>query len=63
MRTTKVRLTALNYKGIPTEMYLRRFLLLRTISKVGDTETVNNYQLGLLNEAKSYGQIDYEKIK
>ena len=62
MATTRIKITAI-HSDIPTKMYLQQFLLLRTCEKVGDEEVVNNYQLGKLNEAKSYGQIDFIKIK
>lgn len=61
MRKTKIRITGI-YSDIPVTMYLRNFLLLRRCEKVGDVETVNNYQLGLLNESKAHGQIDFEKV-
>ena len=48
---------------MPAKMYLQKFLLLRTCEKVGDEEVVNNYQLGMLNESKRNGQIDFIKIK
>ena len=62
MRTTRIKITAI-HSDIPAKIYLQQFLLLRTCEKVGDEEVVNNYQLGKLNEAKSYGQIDFIKIK
>lgn len=61
MRTTKVRLTALNCNE-PTEWFFGTILRLRKIRKVGDVEVVNNYQLGRMNESKRFGQIDFEKI-
>lgn len=62
MRTTRIKITAI-HSDIPTKMYLQNFLLLRTCENVGDEEVVNNYQLGLLNESKRNGQIDFIKIK
>lgn len=62
MRKTTIQITAI-YSDIPTHIYLRNFLLLRKVEKVGDIETVNNYQLGLLNESKKNGQIDFIKIE
>lgn len=61
MRTTKVRLTAIN-NNEPKEWYFGTYLLLRKIRNVGDVEVVNNYQLGKMNEAKRNGEIDFEKI-
>ena len=61
MRTTKIQITAI-YCDIPTKIYLQKFLLLRHCEKVGDSETVNNYQLGLLNAAKRNNQIDFIKL-
>ena len=61
MATTRIKITAI-HSDIPTKIYLQQFLLLRTCEKVGDEEVVNNYQLGKLNEAKSYGQIDFVKL-
>lgn len=61
MRTTKVRLTAIN-NNEPKEWYFGTCLLLRKIRNVGDVEVVNNYQLGRMNEAKRYGYIDFEKV-
>ena len=62
MRKTTIQITAI-YSDIPAHIYLRNFLLLRKAEKVGDTETVNNYQLGLLNESKRNRQIDFIKIE
>ena len=61
MRTTKIQITAI-YCDIPTKIYLQKFLLLRRCEKVGDSEVVNNYQLGLLNAAKRSNQIDFIKL-
>ena len=61
MRTTRIRITAIE-SDIPAKMYLQYFLRLRKCEKVGDEETVNNYQLGLLNESKRNGQIDFIKV-
>ena len=61
MATTRIKITAINC-DTPAKIYLQKFLLLRTCEKVGDEEVVNNYQLGKLNEAKSYGAIDFVKL-
>lgn len=61
MRTTKVRLTAIN-NNEPKEWYFGTCLSLRKIRNIGDVEVVNNYQLGRMNEAKRYGYIDFEKV-
>lgn len=61
MRTTAIRITEVNTE-IPTALYLEKFMLLRKCRKVGDSEVVNNYQLGRLNEAKRNGSINFEKI-
>lgn len=60
MRTTKVRLTAI-YCNEPKEWFFGTILLICKIRNVGDVEVVNNYQLGRMNEAKRFGQIDFEK--
>ena len=62
MATTRIKITAI-HSDIPAKMYLQKLLLLRTCEKVGDEEVVNNYQLGQLNRAKEYGQMDFIKIK
>jgi len=62
MRKTTIQITSI-YSDIPAHIYLRNFLLLRKTEKFGDTETVNNYQLGLLNESKRNRQIDFIKIE
>lgn len=61
MRTTKIQITAI-YSSIPAKIYLQQFLLLRYCEKVGDSEAVNNYQLGKLNEAKRMNQIEFIKL-
>ena len=61
MRTTKVRLTAIN-NNEPKEWYFGSYLLLRKIRNVGDVEVVNSYQLGRMNVAKRTGEIDFEKV-
>lgn len=61
MKTTTIKLTAI-YSDNPIEWYLGTYLHLRKIRKVGDIETVNNYQLGRLNEAKANKQIDFVKV-
>lgn len=44
------------------ERYMNETLMLRTARKVGDEETVNNYQLGQLNRHKETGEINFEKV-
>ena len=61
MKTTTIKSTAI-YSDNPIEWYLGTYLHLRKIRKVGDIETVNNYQLGRLNEAKANKQIDFVKV-
>lgn len=61
MKTTTIKLTAI-YSDNPIEWHLGTYLHLRKIRKVGDIETVNNYQLGRLNEAKANKQIDFVKV-
>lgn len=65
MKKTKVMLTEFNeeHTGVPAQIYFEKFLLLRKIRKVGDTEVVNNYQLGLLNQAKKRNCINFIKLK
>lgn len=62
MRKTTIQITAI-HSDVPPKMYLQYFLRLRKCEKVGDIETVNNYQLGLLNESKAKKQIDFIKIE
>ena len=62
MRKTTIQITAI-YSDVPPKMYLQYFLRLRKCEKVGDSETVNNYQLGLLNESKRKKQIDFIKLE
>jgi hypothetical protein len=50
---TKIKITSIHSDGmcgIPARILLQRFCLLRYCEKVGDSESVNNYQLGLLRE-------------
>ncbi len=61
MRTTKIKLTAI-YSDNPIEWYLGTYLGLRTARKIGDVETVNNYTLGRLKEAKDNRDV-FVKVK
>lgn len=58
---TKIQITAIN-SDIPNEIFMDKFLLLRTARKIGDVEIINNTQLGRLNDAKKQGTIDFIKI-
>jgi len=67
MAKTKVKLisinkTLLNYPESYLDHYFNYTLFLRNIRKVGDEEVVNNYVLGLLNNAKELGLIDFIKL-
>ena len=62
MKKTTIQITAI-YSDVPQKIYLQYFLRLRKCEKVGDSEVVNNYQLGLLNESKRNGQIDFVKVE
>ena len=67
MAKTKIKLTKVDeirigWHGAMLERYMNETLALRSARKVGDEEVVNNYQLGQLNRAKSYGGIDFVKI-
>lgn len=55
----KITLTSVIGNGMYPEAFCRKFLLLRKACKVGDSEVVNNYQLGLLRENKRYGYVDF----
>jgi hypothetical protein len=49
MNKTKVRITG--YTGdVPIAIMLQKFCLLRYCSKIGDTEVINNTQLGRLRD-------------
>ena len=43
---------------IPAKILLQQICLLRTSEKIGDTETVNHFQLGKLNQ----NSVQYVKI-
>lgn len=62
MNKTKIRCTKIAGE-IPANIYCDKFLLLRTIRKVGDEETINNTQLGRCNDAKTNNTFDFEIIK
>ena len=64
MKKTKVMLTEFNeeHTGVPAQIYFEKFLLLRKIRKVGDTEVVNNTVLGKLKEAQNQGHLSFEII-
>ena len=64
MRTTRIRLTAINttWSGALLERYMNETLMLRIARKVGDEEVVNNYQLGQLNRHKETGEINFVKL-
>ena len=52
-RTNKVtiKITGLpDDNHIPAKILLQKICLLRTSEKIGDTETVNHFQLGKLNQ-------------
>lgn len=50
MNKTTIKITALPKSDIPYTILLQKLCLLRTDKKVGDTETVNNTQLGRLRD-------------
>ena len=47
---TTIKITELPKSSVPEKILLQRFCLLRKCEKVGDTETVNNTQLGRLRD-------------
>lgn len=49
---TKVKITSIptDQFCIPNKMLLQRFCLLRYCEKIGDVESINNYQLGMLRK-------------
>lgn len=57
-RIATIKILKLPQTDVPSKILLQKFCLLRTAEKVGDTETVNMYQLGKL---KSFS-IEYIKI-
>lgn len=57
MNTTKIKITGYN-GDMPIKIVLQKFCLLRYCEKIGDTEIVNNYQLGRLK----YQNVEFEKI-
>ena len=58
MNKVKIKITGISNTSIPTKILLQRLCLLRTSEKVGDTETVNHYQLVRLNQC----HVQYEKL-
>ena len=46
----RVKITAIPDSGVPEKILLQRFCLLRFCEKVGDSEVINNTQLGRLRE-------------
>lgn len=46
---TTVKILGIIESDIPLHIILEKFCLLRACKKVGDIETINNYQLGKLN--------------
>ena len=67
MNKQRIKITAINenvigWHGKMLERYMAETLYLRTARKVGDEETVNQFQLGQLKRAKEYGSIDYIKL-
>lgn len=58
---TKIQITYIA-EGRESAAYFDKVLLLRSARAVGDTEVVNNTQLGRLNQAKADGSIDFVKI-
>ena len=57
---TKIKISSLPAgRGVPDAILLNRFCLLRSCMKIGDSEYVNNYQLGLLR----YHGVGYEVME
>ena len=46
----RIRITSIPFSGVPDKMLLQQFCLLRFCEKVGDSEVINNTQLGRLRE-------------
>jgi len=59
---TKIKCTAIN-TNYPINIFCDKFLLLRTIRKVGDIEIVNNTQLGKCKNAKTQNTFDFIILK
>jgi len=59
-RTNKVniKITGLSDTSIPAKILLQKLCLLRSAENIGDTEVVNHYQLGKLNQYN----VQYEKL-
>jgi hypothetical protein len=49
--------------SIPHTIFCDKFLLLRTIHKVGDIETINNTQLGRCKDAQEQGTFKFIIVK
>lgn len=67
MRTTKIRLTAINeerigLRGAYLDIFFKNAVRLRKARNVGDEEVVNNFVLGTLNFCKEMGMLDFERI-
>ena len=46
----RIRITSIPLSSVPDKVLLQRFCMLRFCEKVGDSEVVNNTQLGRLRE-------------
>ena len=59
---TTIQITKIYDHGRCHEIYCDKILWLRKARNVGDIETVNNTQLGKLNEAVKTGTFEYIKL-
>lgn len=62
---TEILITGINvsWQGKMLDLYMDQTCLLRYARKVGDTERVNNFVLGRLNEQQALGCLTFEKVK
>lgn len=58
----KIKITHIKNMGHNHEYFCNNILLLRTARQIGDIETVNHYQLGVLNRWRGE-HLDFEKIQ
>ena len=59
---TTIKIVRIEDHGRCHDIYCDKILWLRKARRVGDIETVNNTQLGKLNQAVKCGTFEYVKI-
>ena len=62
MNKKTIKITAIKDYGRCHEQYCRVVLLLRRARRVGDTEVVNHYQLGVLRRMKG-SEFDFIELQ